>query len=128
MHFKTVSRGFTALVLVLLVSSFSFEVPSKDYSPVGTWEYSVPAVPDGYQEGTMTVVEKENGYGITMALNEYSKAEGEKVKYEKLALSFSIWVEGDDVKISGTFDKDTFSGTVSYSGGEAKMTATRKKK
>lgn len=128
MHYKTVSRGFIALILVVLVSSFSFEVRAKDYSPVGTWEYSVPGVPDGYQEGTMTIVEKENGYGVTMALNEYNKAEGEKVKYEKLVINFSVWVEGEEVKISGTFDKDNLSGTVSYSGGEAKMTATRKKK
>ena len=128
MHYKTVSRGLIAIILLLLVSSFSFEVPSKDYSPVGTWEYSVPAVPDGYQEGTMTIDEKEDEFGVTMALNEYSKTEGEKVKYEKLVISFSIWVEGEYVKISGTFDKDTFSGTVSYSGGETKMTATRKKK
>ena len=128
MHYKSVSRGLIALILVVLVSSFSFEVPAKKYSPVGTWEYSVPEVPDGYQKGTMTIVEKENGYGVTMALNEYSKAEGEKVKYEKLVINFSVWVEGEEVLISGTFDKDNFSGTVSYSGGEAKGTATRVKK
>ena len=128
MHYKTVSRGLIAFILVVLVSSFSFEVPAKKYSPVGTWEYSVPDVPDGYQKGTMTIVEKENGYGVTMALNEYSKTEGEKVKYEKLAINFSVWVEGEEVLISGTFDKDNFSGMVSYSGGEAKLTATREKK
>jgi hypothetical protein len=127
MHYKTVSRGLIALLLVVFVSSFSYELPSKAYSPAGTWEYSVPDVPDGYQKGTMTIIEKENGYGVTMALNEYSKAEGEKVKYEKLVINFSVWVEGEEVIISGTFDKDNFSGTVNYSGGEAKFTATRKK-
>ncbi len=127
MHCKSVSRGFAALFLLVLVSSFSFEDPAKKYSPAGTWEYSAPDVPEGYQEGTMIVVEKDNGYGVTMALNEYNKVDAEKVKFEDQTLTFSVWVEGEEVKLKGTFEGDNFTGTVSYSGGQVKVTAVRKK-
>lgn len=114
-----------AFLLTLSVSTFASDAPGEKDSPVGSWEYSVPYAPYEYQKGKMIIVEKDNGYGITMALNEYSKAEGEKVEYDNNTIKFSVWVEGEEVKISGTFDGDSFTGKVDYSEGIIDMTAKR---
>ncbi len=125
MNYKNVSMGMVALFTVLLVSSFSNQAPAKKFSPVGTWEYSAPDVPDGYQEGSMIIVEKDKTLGITMVMNEYTKIEGEKVEYSKKNLKFVFWVESEEIVISGTFQKDNFTGTVSMSGGVIDITAVR---
>lgn len=127
MNYKNISRGMIALLLVVLVSSFSYEAPAKKFSPVGTWEYSVPGVAQGYEEGAMVIVKKEKEFSVSMALNEYSSAEAENVVYKKKEIEFVVWVQGEEVVFAGTFDKDTFTGTVSYFEGEFEMTAVRKK-
>lgn len=128
MNKKSVFRSLAAVLFVIIVASFSYASPAKKFSPVGTWEYSAPDVPEGYQNGEMIVIDLEDGYGVTMALNEYAQVEADKVEYNKKALTITLYVEYEKVTISGTFDKDTFTGTVSYSMGEADITAVRKAK
>ena len=125
MKFKTIPRSLVALALLVIVSSFTYDAPLKKYSPVGTWEYSVQGVPEGYESGKMIIEEKDKVLKVNMALNEYSKTEGEKVDYKKKSLSFIVWVEAEEVTISGTFDGDKFAGMVSLSQGDFDMTATR---
>jgi len=126
MNYRTILKGAVGLLLVVLVSSFTFDTPAKKYSPVGSWEYSVPGVQAGYETGTMIIDEDGKDYKITMVLNEYFKADAEKVVYNKKTLSFSVWVETEEVLVSGTFDGDNFSGILSYFEGEFNLKATRK--
>lgn len=126
MNYKTISRLVVSMILLIVVSSFTFDAPAKKFSPVGSWEYSVPGVPEGYETGTMIIAEDGSGYKVTMQLNEYFKAEAEKVVYEKKVLSFSIWVESEEIEISGTFEDDTFMGKVSFSEGDFDLKAVRK--
>lgn len=125
MRFKTISRSLVALSLFVIASSFTYDAPAKKFSPVGTWEYSVEGVPEGYDSGKMIIEEKDKTFKVTMALNEYSKTEGEKVEYKKKNLSFIVWVEAEEVFVSGKFDCDKFAGVVSLSQGDFDMTATR---
>jgi len=126
MNSKTISRSLVALLLVVLVSSFTYDAPAKKFSPAGTWEYTIEGVPEGYEAGSMIVVEKGKTVGVTMQLNEYYKTEGESVVYKKKDLSFVIWVESEQVSISGKFDGDSFSGMVSLSQGDFELQAKRK--
>ena len=48
-------RGLVALVLAVLASSFTLEAPAMRFSPVGTWEYSVPGVQPCYEKGSMVI-------------------------------------------------------------------------
>ena len=125
MYTRTISRSLFALLLVVLVSSFTSHAPAKKFSPAGSWDYTVEGVPAGYETGTMIIVKNGKNYGVTMALNEYYKTEAERVAYKKKDLSFIIWVESEEVSISGTFDGDTFTGTVSLSQGDFEMIARR---
>jgi len=122
---KNVSRSWIALIMVVLFSSFSIEGLVKKFSPAGTWEYSVPGVQAGYEKGSMLIAEDGKDYKVTMVLNEYSKAEAEKVVYKKKAISFTIWVETEEILVTGSFDEDEFKGSLSYSEGDFSITATR---
>ena len=125
MNHKNVFRGLLALLLVVLASSFVVEPPPKKYTPVGTWEYSVPGVQAGYEKGSMIIAEDGKNYKVTMVLNEYSKTDAERVVYKKKAISFSLWVETEEILVSGTFDGDDFKGSLSYFEGEFNISAKR---
>ncbi len=125
MRSRTISRSLVALLLVVFVSSFTHEAPAKKFNPVGTWEYTVDGVPVEYETGKMIIVEKDKELKVSMEINEYFKAGGEKVSYKKKSLSFIIWVESEEVGVSGTFDGDMFDGIVSLSEGDYDITATR---
>ena len=122
---KTVSRGLVFMLLIILVSSFTFDSPIKRFTPVGSWEYSVPGVQAGYETGTMIIAEDGKEYKVTMQLNEYFKVDAENVVYKKKDLSFSIYVETEEILVSGTFDGDEFKGSLSYFQGDFDITAKR---
>lgn len=126
MKYKTVFRGLIFMVLVILASSFTFDIPAKKYSPVGSWEYSVPGVQVGYESGTMIIAEDGKDYKVSLQLNEYFKVNAENVVYKKKNLSFSVYVETEEILISGTFEGDEFSAKLSYSEGDFDLIAVRK--
>jgi hypothetical protein len=126
MNYKNISNAVVSLFLVVLISSFTFDAPAMKYSPVGSWEYSVPGIQAGYEAGTMTISEDGKSYKVTMQLNEYFKVDAEKVVYKKKTLSFSVLVETEEVLVSGTFDGDKFTAKLSYSEGDFDLTALRK--
>jgi len=126
MVYKTVLRGAVSLVLLILVSSFGIDTPVKRYTPVGIWEYSVPGVQAGYESGTMIISEDGKDYKVTMQLNEYSKVVAEQVNYKKKEMSFTIYVETEEIMVTGTFDGDKFTAKLSYSEGDFTLSAIRK--
>ena len=126
MNYQNISKAVVCLFLVVLISSFTFDAPAMKYSPVGSWEYSVPGIQAGYEAGTMTISEDGKSYKVTMQLNEYFKVDAEKVVYKKKTLSFSVLVETEEVLVSGTFDGDKFTAKLSYSEGDFDLTALRK--
>ena len=126
MSYKVVSSLLGSLFLVVLLSSFTFEASAFKYSPVGSWEYSVPGVQAGYEAGIMTIIEDGKGYKVTLQLNEYFKVDAEKVVYKRKALNFSVWIETEEIRVSGSFDGDNFSGKLSYFEGDFDITANRK--
>ena len=113
------------MILLIMVSSFTLDAPAMRYTPVGSWEYSVPGVQAGYESGTMTVAEDVKEYKVTMQLNEYFKVDAESVVYKKKDISFTIYVETEEILVSGSFEGDEFKGSISYSEGDFTITAMR---
>ena len=126
MNYKNISKAVVSLFLVVLISSFTFDAPAMKYSPVGSWEYSVPGIQEGYEAGTMTISEDGKSYKVTMQMNAYFKVDAEKVVYKKKTLSFSVLVETEEVLVSGTFHGDKFTAKLSYPEGDFDLTALRK--
>jgi len=125
MNRNQVYRILLGLFLVLAASSFKLDSYAPRFTPVGNWEYSVPGVEAGYEKGSMLISREDKDYTVTMVLNEFSKTEAEKVIYKRKQISFTIWVENEEISVAGTFDKDHFSGTITYSDGVFSITATR---
>ena len=126
MNNNTFFRGVFSVIILIMVSSFTIDAPVKKYSPVGSWDYSVPGVGEGYESGTMLISEDGKEYKVTLQLNEYSKVVAEKVVYKKKEMSFTIYVETEEILVAGIFDGDKFTAKLSYSEGEFDLSAVRK--
>ena len=118
-------RAMLGMVIIMLLSSVTLESTSFRFSPVGTWEYSVPGVEAGYEKGSMVIAKVDRDYKVTMILNEYSKTEAEEIVYKRKTLSFTIVVEGEEIQVKGSFNGDDFQGTITYSSGEFNILARR---
>ncbi len=127
MKLRTIARVTPVLVAFMLITSFTNGPAAMKYSPAGTWDYTVPGVQSGYEKGQMIIVEEEDGLGVTIALNEYYKVEGEEVEYAKKELKFAVFLENERIDISGKFKRDEFKGKVSYFEGDFEMNAVRLK-
>jgi hypothetical protein len=125
MNYTNASRVMITLLLVVLASSFTVEPPAKKFTPVGTWEYSIPGVQPGYEKGSMIIAEDDKNYKVSMELNEYYQTDAENIIYKKKKISFSFFVETEEILVTGTFDGDDFSGSLSYFEGDFKITAKR---
>jgi hypothetical protein len=112
-------------MMVFLISLETQSAPTAKYSPAGTWEYSVPGVPEGYDRGVMVITENEEGYVVEVGPSLDYLMKAEKVEYSNKKLSFVVYVEYEEVKISGEFISEKFEGKVSYVEGEFDMTADR---
>jgi len=126
MNQRLILRHFFLLFLIIVSTSFSYGSPNKKFNPAGTWEYTAPNVAEGYRSGKMIITEKEEGYRVLIALDEYNQLEANHVEFEKNSLTFNLYVEGEFVTVTGEFNKDEFIGTVSYSEGVFDITAIRK--
>ncbi len=126
MTHKKVTLHLLLLVLVIFTTSLTSAHGERKFSPVGTWEFKAPEAPEGYTTGNLVISKKESGYAVTMEFNEYLKFNAVDVVYKKKTIEFTVYVEGETVTISGTFDKDNFTGVASYSEGVIELTAVRK--
>jgi hypothetical protein len=126
MNNNTFFRGVFSVIILIMVSSFTIDAPVRKYSPVGSWDYSVPGVGEGYESGTMFITEDGKEYKVALQLNEYSKVVAEKVVYKKKEMSFTLYVETEEILVTGTFDGDNFTAKLSYSEGEFDLSAVRK--
>ena len=125
MNMKIIARSAGSLVLVFLLASFTgISVPEK-FSPVGTWEYNVPGVPEGYDRGIMVISEGEEGLIVSIGPSQDYLTPTQDVELKKKTLSFKVIVEYEEVVIQGEFENEQFSGTVSYVEGAFDMTANR---
>ena len=126
MHHKNLLKSLIIILLIMISASYSYANPVMKFDPSGTWVYSAPDVTEGYTEGEMIIEEKDGAYNVTLVLFETYKVEADEVEYSKKSLDYTCLVEGETVKVSGTFKKDKFTGTVSYSEGVFDFTAERK--
>jgi len=95
---------------------------------VGIWAFKALEAPEGYTSGNLVISKKESGYAVTVEFNEYLKYNTVDVVYKDKKIEFTVYIEGEKVTISGTFDKDSFTGEASYSEGVLELTAQRKGK
>lgn len=122
----------TKILTLLAISFLSFTVVSgqnnsKLKNPVGTWKFEAPYAPEGYNSGAIVVgmADKKNTATMSFTGSDY-KIEGEKVNSANDSITFSVYVEGQDVKVFLKIENDTtMSGKAVYSEGEIPLTLTK---
>jgi len=121
-------KNLTILVILLFsVMAVNGQNNNKNNSVVGTWKFEAPYAPEGYTSGLIAVGFADQKYSASMSFSgsEY-KFPGEKVKVENDTVTFSVYMEGEDIKVSLKVDTSTkMSGKAVYSGGEVPLTLTK---
>ena len=119
------------ILTVMLVSFLSVIAVSGQNSnksnPVGTWKFAAPYAPEGYSSGTIVVGLTEQKHTATMSFtgSEY-KLPGENVKAQNDSILFSIYLEGQDIKVMLKIENDTnMSGKAVYSEGEVPLSLSK---
>ena len=118
---------FILMSLFITTTLYSAEPVPKKFSPVGTWKFSAPSAPEGYNASDLIISKEGREYTVVFALSEYYKITASDVEYKKKNLSFTLYIETETVYIKGTFEEEKFTGTASYSEGVIDVYAVRKK-
>ena len=96
-------------------------------SPLGTWKFAAPYAPEAYNSGTIAVGFADQKQTIAMSFtgSEY-KFPGENVKAVNDSIQFSIYLEGQDVKVMLKVESDTnMTGKAVYSEGEVPLALSK---
>lgn len=120
-------KGTILIMFLFAVITVSSGQTTKKVDPVGSWKFDAPYAPEGYTSGTIVIglVEKKHTATMSFTGSEY-KLNGENVKIENDSVSFSVFVEGQDVKVSLKSDVDEkMVGKAVYSEGEVPLTLTK---
>lgn len=114
------------LVVFFTVTAVSGQNGDK-INPVGTWKFEAPYAPEGYTSGTIIVGFAEQKQTATMSFtgNDY-KIPGENVKAANDSVLFSIYLEGQDIKVMLKIENESkMTGKAVYSEGEVPLTLTK---
>jgi len=119
---------------ILIILSLIFSLPLLmaqnnlvKNNPVGTWKFAAPYAPEGYTSGTIVVgfAEKKHTASMSFTGNEY-KLPGEKVTAANDSVLFSVFLEGQDIRVLLKMVSDTnMTGKAVYSEGEVPLTLTK---
>jgi hypothetical protein len=118
-----------AVVLFSIISLCAVTAQNnvKKANPVGTWKYEAPYAPEGYNTGTIVVGNEDNKYTTIMSFGggDY-KIPGEQVKAVKDSVLFSIFLEGQDIKVFLKQENEAkMTGKAVYSEGEVPITLSK---
>ena len=123
---KKIIVSSVMILTVVLMSSFAVnEVIDDSKNALGTWEYSVPDAPYEYQQGELIIEKKDGKLTGHMMMDGY-KTTIEDVVAKNNNLTFYLYVESEKVTFDLDFENKTFSGSVSYSEGELKISGKKK--
>jgi hypothetical protein len=115
------------VIFVFTLTSFAQQNKEQKNNPAGNWKFEAPYAPEGYTSGTIIVGNEEQKPTATMSFtgNEY-KIPGENVKAVKDSLLFSVYIQGQDVKVMLKMDTEIkMSGKAVYSEGEVPLTLSK---
>lgn len=122
----------TGILTLLLLASFAIitatgQTNSQNVKHEGKWKFEAPYAPEGFTTGTIDVKFAEDKYttSISFPTSGYTLA-GEKAKIEKDTLSFTVFVEGQEVVVFLKPDTDQkMTGKAVYFEGEIPLTLTK---
>jgi hypothetical protein len=115
------------VIFVFTLTSIAQQSNGQKNNSVGTWKFEAPYAPEGYTSGTIIVGNEEQKPSATMSFtgNEF-KIPGDNVKALKDSILFSVYIQGQDVKVMLKMDTEIkMSGKAVYSEGEVPLTLNK---
>ena len=119
------------IILLILISFLSVIAVSAQNlnknKSAGSWKFEAPYAPEGYTTGTIVVGTTGQRDTITLSFtgSEF-KLPGENIKKLKDSLFFSVYLEGQDIKmLLKVEDATKMTGKAVYTDGEVPLTLTR---
>lgn len=115
------------LFLIIGIASVSAQSAKSKINSFGTWKFDAPYAPEGYTSGTIVIAKEEQKNTATMSFtgSEY-KLPGEEVKIATDSITFSVYLQGEDIKVILKPESETkMSGKAVYSQGEVPLTLTK---
>jgi hypothetical protein len=114
---------FFSLLSVIVVSGQN----SNKNNPIGTWKFDAPYAPEGYSSGKIVVGLNNQKPTTTMSFTgSDSILVGENVKTVNDSVLFTVYLEGQDIKVLLKVENDTnMSGKAVYSEGEVPLTLSK---
>lgn len=119
---------------ILIILSIIFSLPvlmaqnnQVKINPVGTWKFAAPFAPEGYTSGTIVVGFAEKKHTASMSFTGSENIlPGEKVTEVNDSVLFSVFLEGQDIKVLLKIVSDTsMTGKAVYSEGEVPLTLSK---
>jgi hypothetical protein len=115
------------VIFVFSLTSIAQHSKGQKNNSVGTWKFEAPYAPEGYTSGTIIVGNEEQKPSATMSFtgNEF-KIPGENVKALNDSILFTVYIQGQDVKVMLKMDTEIkMSGKAVYSEGEVPLTLNK---
>lgn len=112
------------IIAVMAITFASAQTGAKKNNPVGSWKFDAPYAPEGYTSGTIVLGLTDQKYNASISFtgSEY-KIPGENVKVEGDTVNFSVYLEGQEIKINLKMtDENNMTGKSVYSEGEIPLT------
>jgi hypothetical protein len=116
----------TIVILFISVIAVSAQSAGKK-NPMGTWKFAAPYAPEGYNAGVIVFDKADQKNTATMSFggSEY-KMNGENLKFKNDSISYSIFLEGQDIKVLLKLESDTnMTGKAIYSEGEVPLSLSK---
>jgi hypothetical protein len=119
-------------IVIILFIVFSLPVLTAQNNQIknksiGSWKFEAPYAPEGYTAGIIVVGLTGQRDTITLSFtgSEF-KIPGENIKKRNDSLYFSIYLEGQDIKMLLKLEDETkMTGKAIYSEGEVPLTLTK---
>lgn len=122
-------KGIFTLFMAAFCAIFTLtgQTSSKNQVHAGIWKFEAPYAPEGFTSGTIDIKFADEKYStsISFPASGYSLS-GEKAKVEKDTLTFTVYVEGQEVVVHLKSDTNQkMTGKAVYFEGEIPLTLTR---
>ena len=115
------------LFIVLSLPVLRAQNNSTKNKQVGTWKFEAPYAPEGYTTGKIILgfADQKNTAAMSFTGSEYI-LQSEKVEVSKDSVMFSIYLEGQDIKVMLKMVSDTnMTGKAIYSEGEVPLALSK---
>ncbi|MDR0795097.1 MAG: hypothetical protein LBE79_03465 [Tannerella sp.] len=114
---------FTLFCLFCGLSAFAQNTTNNTTTLKGTWSYSVPDVPDGYEKGTIEFKQVEDKLTATLK-NVNGTYTLRDIKRDNQQFTSTFYVDGSEVGIKFSPQTDKITGIVKVEGYELPITLT----